>query len=283
MNARSVWVVSLVSLSALMVLGGCNDQLKEAIAANNRAQAELKSAHEALQQALDDQRQLKAELDAANANLATKDRELDNLKAQLASLTNTYNELLARYNRDTRDPGLPPMPPISVLPEKLDAALRKLAEQYPDLMEYDPERGMVKFKTDLLFAKGSDAVAPEAKEVLLKFANILKSVDAMPFHIYIVGHTDDLPISAATGKRHPTNWYLSVHRAVSVQEIMSGAGIANPRLGAMGFGEYHPVAPNAPGKKGNPVNRRVEVWIVPPARFLTIDGGPSASATPVPK
>jgi flagellar motor protein MotB len=40
----------------------------------------------------------------------------------------------------------------------------------------------------------------------------------------------------------------------------------------MGFGEYHPVAPNKPGKKGNQANRRVEIWIVPPGSFLTTAG-----------
>jgi flagellar motor protein MotB len=35
------------------------------------------------------------------------------------------------------------------------------------------------------------------------------------------------------------------------------------RMSVRGFSEYRPVAPNAPGKKGNPQNRRVEIYIVP--------------------
>jgi len=66
--------------------------------------------------------------------------------------------------------------------------------------------------------------------------------------------------------------YLSVHRAVAIKKVMEKAGLAAARIGVMGFGEYHPIAPNksSGGKnRGNQANRRVEIWIVPPNRFLT--------------
>jgi len=79
-----------------------------------------------------------------------------------------------------------------------------------------------------------------------------------------------MPIRRPQTKRtHPDNWYLSVHRAVAVQKELARAGLAPARIGTMGFSEYHPVEPNAPGNKGNGANRRVEIWIVPPGRFLT--------------
>ena len=68
-----------------------------------------------------------------------------------------------------------------------------------------------------------------------------------------------------------------MHRAIAVQGVLSKAGLTPARIGAMGFGEYHPVAPNAPGKKGNRLNRRVEIWIVPPDRFLTESGTEEAA------
>jgi chemotaxis protein MotB len=54
--------------------------------------------------------------------------------------------------------------------------------------------------------------------------------------------------------------------------LVDKAGLDPERIGAMGFGEYHPVEPNKPNKKGNPKNRRVEIWIIPPDRFLTVSG-----------
>jgi chemotaxis protein MotB len=39
-------------------------------------------------------------------------------------------------------------------------------------------------------------------------------------------------------------------------------GIESTRLSVRGFGEFRPIAPNAPDKKGNAANRRVEMFIV---------------------
>jgi chemotaxis protein MotB len=44
---------------------------------------------------------------------------------------------------------------------------------------------------------------------------------------------------------------------------MSQNGVEPTRLSVRGFGEYRPVAPNAANNKGNDVNRRVEMYIVP--------------------
>jgi flagellar motor protein MotB len=43
---------------------------------------------------------------------------------------------------------------------------------------------------------------------------------------------------------------------------MSRNNIAASRLSARGFGEYRPVVPNKPNKKGNAQNRRVEIYLV---------------------
>jgi chemotaxis protein MotB len=48
-----------------------------------------------------------------------------------------------------------------------------------------------------------------------------------------------------------------------VLDVMTTNSLDPKRLSIRGFGEYRPVAPNAPNKKGNPQNRRVEIYIVP--------------------
>ncbi len=57
--------------------------------------------------------------------------------------------------------------------------------------------------------------------------------------------------------------------ATALRETHEEVGLAPERIAAMGFGEHHPVAPNKPNKKGNRLNRRVEIWIVPSGKFLT--------------
>jgi chemotaxis protein MotB len=81
--------------------------------------------------------------------------------------------------------------------------------------------------------------------------------------VIIAGHTDDIPIQKPdTRAKHPTNWHLSSHRAISVLNVMASNGIEPKRMSVRGFSEYRPVAENKPNKGGNPQNRRVEIYIV---------------------
>jgi chemotaxis protein MotB len=133
-----------------------------------------------------------------------------------------------------------------------------------DLVSFDAARGIVKFKSDLLFEKGSDEVAPTAMEAVKALCGILNTDQAKEFDIIIAGHTDDLPIlKPETKAKHPSNWYLSAHRAISILDVMTGNGIASERASIRGFGEHRPIVPNEPDKKGNPQNRRVEIYIIP--------------------
>ena len=95
----------------------------------------------------------------------------------------------------------------------------------------------------------------------------MNSEEGKKFDIVVAGHTDDIPIKKpATLVAHPTNWHLSVHRAIAVLKVMEGTNVSSKRLSARGFGEYRPVVPNKPNKAGNPQNRRVEIYIVPEGR-----------------
>jgi chemotaxis protein MotB len=92
----------------------------------------------------------------------------------------------------------------------------------------------------------------------------MNSEQGKQFDLLIAGHTDDVPIKkAATRAKHPTNWHLSVHRSISVLNIMTSNGIAPKRVSVRGFGEYRPIAENKAKQGGNVANRRVEVFIVP--------------------
>jgi chemotaxis protein MotB len=130
-------------------------------------------------------------------------------------------------------------------------------------VEYDSARGIVKLKSDLLFEIGSDTVKADAKQALASLSGILNTERGKEFDVIVAGHTDDIRIGKPeTRAKHPTNWHLSAHRAISVLTLMSQSNIAPTRLSARGFGEYRPVVPNRPGKKGHPQNRRVEIYIV---------------------
>ena len=103
-------------------------------------------------------------------------------------------------------------------------------------------------------------VAQSAVEALCK---ILNTELGKKFDVIVAGHTDDIRIGKPeTRAKHPTNWHLSGHRAIAVLNIMTRNKIASDRLSIRGFGEFRPVEQNKPNKKGNPKNRRVEIYII---------------------
>ena len=151
----------------------------------------------------------------------------------------------------------------AALPVELSTMLEDFAKD-KEMVEYDSSRGIVKFKSDLLFETGSDIVAPAADEVVKSLCKILNSEQGKKFDVIIAGHTDDIRIGKPeTRAKHPTNWHLSAHRAISVLDIMSNSGVSPERMSIRGFGEFRPIEPNKPNKKGNSQNRRVEIYIIP--------------------
>ncbi len=148
------------------------------------------------------------------------------------------------------------------LPVELSVMLQDFATS-TDLVSYDSSNGVVKLKSDLLFQKGSDQVAANAVTPIKSLCKILNSKEGSNFDIIIAGHTDDIPIKRAeTRASHPSNWHLSAHRAISVLNLMMANQVAPTRISVRAFGEHRPLAPNAPNQKGNPKNRRVEIFIV---------------------
>lgn len=221
---------------------------------------------ETLQTDLDDERNrtlaMETERDFLRREADTKAAENDTLKAENTRLA-AYVDKMQGQMDDVLGSGLGGIEVVEIkLPAELDRALKDFASRHPDVIAYDPQRGAVRWKSDLTFAKGSDEVRPTARASLAEFAEIVKSQAASQFEVIIVGHTDTLRISSAVTKRnHPTNWHLSVHRAIAVKDVLRRSGIEQERMGCMGYGEFHPREPNPP-RGGNEANRRVEIFLV---------------------
>lgn len=118
------------------------------------------------------------------------------------------------------------------------------------------ERGLVvSIRDTLLFASGSSAVTDDAHQILNTLSSILAG---LPNYLRIEGHTDNAPIHTT---QFPSNWELSVARAVNVVNVLISQKVAPEKLSASGYGEYRPVAPNtSPANMDK--NRRVDMVIV---------------------
>jgi len=255
---RKTVALLVVASAAFILTCGCVPMQKyKDLQAQNRVQqdrlAQLEAEANTARLQLD---QLRQQLAEATSRGGT---EVDSLRQQVAALEQAIeqkNQLIAQLQGKLLRGG-------QALPPELNTMLEELAAANPDLIEYDPNSGVVKFKSDLLFTPGSDKVDAKAAEALKALVKILNSEEGSKFDAIVAGHTDDLRISRPETKAaHPTNWHLSAHRAISVVSLLSEYGIAPERLSERGFSEYRPLAPNAPNKKGNSINRRVEIYIV---------------------
>lgn len=240
----------VILVAACIMLGGC--QSNADLIETNRTLTER------IEQLIQETNQLKSQLELAQGELASQRKANGDLLAirdQLLTENQNLRDMLKKFRGDIE--GLQ----FQALDPSTDAALRELADQYPDLLEYDAARGMIRFKSDVTFASGSDEVSSAAKPSIDALARILLTEAASAYDVRIVGHTDAQRISPPTAKKHATNWHLSTHRAISVGRELLATGVTATRVEAAGRGEFDPLVPN--NANGNTAaNRRVEVFLV---------------------
>ena len=110
----------------------------------------------------------------------------------------------------------------------------------------------ITFDSGILFDVNKAELKPEAKTNLTDLAQILQKYDDT--NILVEGHTD----SDGTAEH---NLNLSMARAQSAANYLTGQGVATPRFTVMGYGEDQPVASNETAQ-GRSLNRRVELAIM---------------------
>ncbi|MEM1445372.1 MAG: OmpA family protein [Planctomycetota bacterium] len=229
---------------------GCVSQLEA-----DRARDKARAAEELV---LDLQQQLQEKDEAlamlrgrTNPNPAMQER-IDALEAQIATLEASLDDARGALRNAAGAP----------LPAILASELERLAEANPDLMSFDEETGMIRFRSDVTFALGRTDVRDGAQDLLNQLAGVLNSPAAAGYEVRVVGHTDNVPVrNAANVQKYEDNWGMSAFRAISVMRVLNAAGVPSSRMSIAGYGEHQPVVAN--GQRGAEANRRVEIFLVP--------------------
>ena len=112
----------------------------------------------------------------------------------------------------------------------------------------------VKLRDRVLFASGSARINKQGQSVLGAVGKAFQGIRGK--NVIVAGYTDDVPV----GRKLPfkDNWDLSTARAVSVVRFLQGQTVDPHMLGAAGFSEYRPRAPNT-SDEGRSQNRRIEI------------------------
>ncbi|HLH56788.1 MAG TPA: OmpA family protein [Verrucomicrobiae bacterium] len=113
----------------------------------------------------------------------------------------------------------------------------------------------------IMFDSGEAELKPDGEAVLRKLAAVLDQHTNLMIHV--VGHTDNVPIRPGARSRFASNWELSTARATAAVRFLSEkAGVDPRRLGAVGYGEFKPIADNSTSE-GRAKNRRIAITILP--------------------
>ena len=112
----------------------------------------------------------------------------------------------------------------------------------------------------ILFDSGEAVLRTEGEKVLQQIAGILAQYPKRQIHV--IGHTDNVPIRAGSKGRYASNWELSTARATAAVRFLAERAAVDPqRLGALGYGEFHPIADNAT-PEGRAKNRRIALVVL---------------------
>ena len=115
---------------------------------------------------------------------------------------------------------------------------------------------VIQLRDNILFETSKSDLRSESKEILDSISGLISSLNN---NIVVEGHTDNRPINTA---EFPSNWELSVDRAVNVVRYFVENGKIDPkRLSATGYGEFQPIVDNDT-EDNMEKNRRVNILIM---------------------
>ena len=192
---------------------------------------------------------LRAQLAEKSSTLATDQADKADLEKQMADLQASVAELEKEKDQ------------VLQSAKGLESEMRNDLESKDVTISKLQGTRTVNILDRVLFDSGEAELKPDGQAVLQKIAAFLALHPELKIHV--IGHTDNVPIRGAARSRFATNWELSTARALAaVRFLTEQAGVDPRRLGAVGYGEYRPVADNAT-PEGRARNRRIAITILP--------------------
>jgi chemotaxis protein MotB len=198
------------------------------------------------------------ELAQANSELATARAEAEKTAGAISHLNDKLAESQSRIEQlqDEKNAADAAVQSHRSLEDEMRAALESKDVTISQLQG----KLTVNILDRVLFDSGEAELKPDGEGILRKVAAFLGQHPTLKVHV--IGHTDNVPIRTGARSRFATNWDLSAARAIAAVRFLSEkAGLDPRRLGAVGYGEFRPVADNAT-PEGRARNRRIAITIL---------------------
>ncbi|MBO0333399.1 peptidoglycan -binding protein [Sneathiella sp. CAU 1612] len=226
--------------------------------------AELQTLYLQTQDKLTEEEALSA---AARSQVAALNAQINTLRNELAKLNQALEASEAKdveQNAQIADLGKRLNQALAAKVQELQQYRSEFFGRLREVLKNRPGISIVGdrfvFQSEVLFDAGQAELGPEGKQDMAKFAaTLLEIAKDIPKEIdwilRVDGHTDSQPISTA---RFPSNWELSVARALSVTKFLISQGVPPKRLAPTGFGEFQPID-TRDDEIGYLRNRRIEL------------------------
>jgi len=214
---------------------------------------------------------LQTKLEDANASLASALDQNQKAKDQIAALQSKVADLEQDKNAAAQ------------MAKGLENEMRADLESKDVTISNLQGKLTVNILDRVMFDSGEAILKPAGESVMRKVAAILAGHPQLKIHV--IGHTDNVPIRPEARNRFASNWELSTARALAaVHFLTEKAGVDPHRVGAVGYGEFRPLADNATAE-GRARNRRIAITILPDElagadTVPAVKPGPSTNAPP---
>ncbi len=244
--SKQTWIIASV-LSGLAVLGFAFLSFTQQGHNLDRAKAELA--------------QLRAQIDQARVAMNT-------LKGEVADSKSQIDELRREKDAATQ------------AQHSLEQEMRNSLESKDITISELQGKLTVNILDRIMFNSGEAELKPEGEKVLQKIAGVLAQYPKRQIHV--IGHTDNVPIRSSARSRFASNWELSTARATAaVRYLCEKANVEPRRLGAVGYGEFHPIADNSTAD-GRAKNRRIALVVLSDELVGADTAAPALASTNAP-
>jgi chemotaxis protein MotB len=211
----------------------------------------------------------KSEVDKVRAELAEAQAATTKAQAEAADLKSKLADSEARNEELKKQEDI-----VVHTHQSLEDEMRNALESKDVTISQLQGKLTVNILDRVMFDSGEAELKPAGAAVLRKVASVLAQHPNIKVHV--IGHTDNVPIRASARNRFPSNWELSTARATAAVRFLTEiAGVDPRRLGAVGYGEFRPVADNTT-PDGRARNRRIAIVILS-EELVGADTAPTAT------